>query len=317
MTRTIALALCAVLAAGCATRKTTGAAFKELDYPRPVAHVSVDGIDLAYTDVARSGGQGGRTLVLIHGLGSYSPAWTRNVDALSGAGRVIALDLPGYGKSQKADYAYSMEFFARVVDGFLNRLGLTDVVLVGHSMGAQIAMTHALLFPGKAKALVLTAPAGFERFTPEEAQRLTAVVTKEAVMLTPPKAVYANLAANFQSMPKEAEFMAEDRVRVIGGPDFDAYASANASSVAAMLNGPVADRLPEISVPALVVFGENDRLIPNPYLHPGTTTRQVAESGVSRLPKGKLVMIPGAGHMLQFEKPEAYHQAVLEFLKGL
>ncbi|HLL55454.1 MAG TPA: alpha/beta hydrolase [Myxococcaceae bacterium] len=311
MPRRIAFALCTLLAAGCATPKM-GMAFKDLEYPRPVSHVDVDGIEMAYTDV----GQGPRALVLIHGLGSYSPVWTRNLDALAGAGRVIALDLPGYGKSQKANYRYSMEFFARAVDRLIERLGLTDVVLVGHSMGSQIAMTHALLFPGKAKALVLAAPAGFERFKPGEGRWLAEAVSKLAVKFTPPEAIYSNLAANFQDMPKEAGFMAEDRIRVIGGADFDAYAYANSRSVAAMINGPVADRLPQIAVPVLVVFGEGDRLIPNPILH-GGSTRQVAESGVSRLPKGKLVMIPGAGHMLQFEKPEAFNQAVLEFLRGL
>ena len=65
--------------------------------------------------------------------------------------RVVAIDLPGYGKSAKANYDYSMAFYARIVEASSTQLGLKHVVLVGHSMGGQIAMTHALRYPGKAE----------------------------------------------------------------------------------------------------------------------------------------------------------------------
>ena len=68
--------------------------------------------------------------------------------------------------------------------------------------------------------------------------------------------------------------MVDDRVRIIGGPDFDGYAYAVARSVYAMVHEPVLDRLGEIRVPALVIFGEDDGLIPNPILHGGTHARR-------------------------------------------
>src|SRR6476659_7144606 len=136
-----------ILLAGCGVRP--GQSFKPLSLPMPVSHLTLDGIDLAFTDV----GQGDRTLLLVHGLGSYMPVWSRNLDALARNARVVAIDLPGYGKSGKANYAYSMAFYARVVDRVIDALHLQHVVLVGHSMGGQIAMTHALRFPGRAEAL--------------------------------------------------------------------------------------------------------------------------------------------------------------------
>ena len=297
-----------VVLAGCATPR--GLPFRRLSYPMPVSYLRFDGLDVAYCDV----GAGPRTLVLIHGLGSYMPVWSRNLAALSRHYRVVALDLPGYGKSSKANYDYSMAFFARVVDRMITLLQLPHPVLVGNSMGGQIAMTHALLFPGRAEALVLVDPAGFETFGKGEGRWLAEAVTKELIEATPPDAVWANLAANFHDLPKEARFMARDRLRVIGGPDFDAYAYANSRSVYAMIHEPVAARLGEIAVPTLVVFGADDRLIPNPILH-GGTTRAVAEAGVARLPHARLVIIPRAGHMAQFERPDAFDAAVLDFLK--
>ena len=87
-----------------------------------------------------------------------------------------------------------------------------------------------------------------------------------------------------------------------------------ARSVYAMVHEPVLDRLAQIRVPALVVFREDDGLIPNPLLH-GGSTRQIAEAGTWRLPRGRLVMIPRAGHMVQFERPAEFDAAVLAFLQ--
>lgn len=303
-----AVLVAALALAGCAPPH--GAAFRALSYPMPVSYLRFDGLDVAYCDV----GAGPRTLVLIHGLGSYMPVWSRNLAALARRYRVVALDLPGYGKSSKANYHYSMAFFARVVDRMITLLRLPRPVLVGHSMGGQIAMTHALLYPGRAEALVLVDPAGFETFGKGEGSWLAEAVTKQLIAATPPDTVWANLEVNFHVMPKEARFMARDRLRVIGGPDFDAYAYANSRSVYAMIHEPVAARLGEIRVPTLVVFGADDRLIPNPVLH-GGTTRAVAEAGVAKLGHARLVMIPRAGHMAQFERPDAFDAAVLEFLQ--
>jgi pimeloyl-ACP methyl ester carboxylesterase len=295
-------------ASSCATLPR--ASFKKLAYPMPVSHLRVDGIEIAFSDA----GVGSPTLLLIHGLGSYMPVWQRNLDALSAQHRVVAIDLPGYGKSDKGNFEYSMAFYARVVDRVIDALALEHVVLVGHSMGGQIALTHALRFPGKAAALVLVAPAGFERFGPGEGPWLAEVVDKDYVARTPPEAVYANVAINFWSMPKEARFMVDDRLRVVGGPDFDDYAYAIARSVYAMVHEPVLDRLQQIRVPALVIFGADDGLIPNPVLH-GGSTRSVAEAGTARLARGRLVLVPRAGHMVQFERPAEFDAAVLAFLK--
>ena len=304
------LILMTLVSGVCCAKIDAPTSFRKLSYPMPVSHVVVDGVEVAFSDV----GVGEPALVLIHGLGSYMPVWQRNLDALSREHRVVAIDLPGYGKSAKANYDYSMAFYARTVDGVINALGLRRVVLVGHSMGGQIAMTHALRYPGRADALVLVAPAGFEPFGHGEGSWLAEAVDKDYVAKTPAEAVYANVAANFYSMPKEAEFMVDDRLRVIGGPDFDAYTYAVARSVYAMVHEPVVDRLSEIRVPTLVVFGEDDGLIPNPILH-GGTTRAVAEGGTRQLPRGRLVMIPRAGHMVQFERPVEFDAALLEFLK--
>ena len=96
---------------------------------------------------------------------------------------------------------------------------------------------------------MLVAPAGFERFGRGEGTWLAEAVDKDYVARTPAEAVYTNVAGNFYSMPTEARFMVDDRLRVIGGPDFDAYTYAVARSVYAMVHEPVLDHLGAIRVP--------------------------------------------------------------------
>jgi pimeloyl-ACP methyl ester carboxylesterase len=307
-----ALALGLTLAgAGCALPRA-GKSFAELDWALPVKTVDVDGIRVAYHEAGQGGP--GPEVLLVHGLGSNMLVWTRVVGALSGTHRVVAIDLPGYGQSQKASYQYSMAFFARVVDRVIDRLGMRRPVIVGHSMGGQIAVTHALMFPGRASALVLAAPAGFEEFEPGEASWMAEVVSKEFLKATLPDAAYANLANNFSGdVPREALFMWRHRVQIIDGPEFDDYAYANARSIVAMLRGPVAKRLSELDLPVLVVFGEDDRLIPNPALH-GGNTRDVAEAGARKLKRAHLMMLKRTGHLLQLESPGPFLACVMDFL---
>ncbi|HZS39835.1 MAG TPA: alpha/beta hydrolase [Polyangia bacterium] len=298
-----------LLTASCGPR--IGLSFRELHYPVQTQLLDIDHIEVAYSD----SGRGDRTLLLIHGLGSYLPVWSRNLDELSQHYRVVAIDLPGYGRSSKANYHYSMRFFARVVERVIEQLRLEHVVLVGHSMGGQIAITHNLLYPNRIDGLILVAPAGLEKFEPGEGGWLADVVTKDFVKLTPLENIYGNLIVNFSSAPREARFMADDRVRIVEGPDFDGYAYAVSRSVRAMIAEPVYDRLPDVGAPTLVVFGGDDALIPNAILH-GGDTRQIAQNAL-RIPRARLVVIPRAGHMVQFEKPELWNRAVVEFLSSM
>ncbi len=298
------------LLAGCAMKPPVGVSFRQLAYPVPTHDLDVDGIDIAYSD----SGQGSHTLLLIHGLNSYIPEWQANLPVLAAHYRVVAIDLPGYGRSSKRNYLYSMQFFARVVQRVIERLDLRHVTLVGHSMGGQIALTHALIFPGVAESLVLVAPAGFETFTRGEISFLLDQLDKRLVMFAPPETIWAGLGSTVAGdIPKDAEFIYRDRVQIIGGPDFDGFCYAVVRSMAAMARGPVFDRLPQIQVPVLVIYGTDDRLIPNPLVH-GGSTRAIAEAGVRRLPHARLVMVPGAGHFVNLERPDVVNREVVAFV---
>lgn len=288
------------------------ASFDELDYGLRVETADVGGTELAYVDM----GEGPQTLVLIHGLGSYMPAWSNNLAPLAADARVIALDLPGYGRSDKPNAPYSMRYFVAKVRGLLETLEVDNPVLVGHSMGGQIALTYALMYPDEVRALVLASPAGLETFEDGEAKWLAQAVTPEFTCLASNEAIYSRHVGNFHAMPKEAEFMVEDRVAMKSASEFPQYCLAVSRSVAGMLDGPVHDRLPTVSVPTLVTFGKNDNLIPNPFLHGGSTQR-LAEREAKRIPGADVVVLPKAGHMAHFERANAWNAEVLQFVRAL
>ena len=288
--------------------------FDELNYKYPVKKVYLpeNEFTIAYTDE----GKGDNTIILIHGLGSYLRAWEKNIGELSKNNRVIAIDLPGYGKSSKEPHTGMMTFYAGIVNELVKELKLNKVVIGGHSMGGQIGMTTYLKYPQIVKGLVLAAPAGFERFTKGQKQWFRDVMTVDGVRLTTPEAIQNNLASNFFRQPKDADFMVSERMEMRSADDFIPYCYAVVQSVQGMVDNPVIDYLQDIKVPTLIFFGENDNLIPNRYLNPGRTV-EIAKYGASKIHNSKLVMIPKTGHFLMFEKPEVFNKETIDFIKSL
>ncbi len=283
--------------------------FDEIDYGFDVKKIKVKNINVAVVDE----GKGETTLLLVHGLGSYAKGWSKNIPVLSKKYRVIAVDLPGYGKSDKEAYQYSLSFYADVLTELLTEMGVKKAVFVGHSMGGQISMITSLKYPERVEKLVLISPAGFERFTNGEGQWLTDVMTVDLVHDTRIRDIDMNLRSNFYETPDDALFMVTDRIMIRGAKDFEKYCYAVSKNVGAMINEPMWDKLDQISQPTLILFGENDQLIPNRFLH-GGYTKDVAAIGMKKIPNNTGKVFPECGHFVQFEKADETNKAIMEFL---
>jgi len=283
----------------------------ELKYDYPVKYAELsDGIKLAYIDE----GKGTETILMIHGLGSYLPAWKKNIGELSKHYRVIAVDLPGYGKSSKDPHSGLMTFYAGVIAELIQKLELGPVNLAGHSMGGQISMVLALEKPELVKRLILVDPAGFEAFTAGQKNWFKEVMTPNLVRLTTVDAIESNLAGNFFRMPAYAQFMIDDRIAMRDASDLENYCLAVARSVRGLVDEAVLDKISQIKVPTLIFFGENDMLIPNRYLNPGFTSK-IATTGAGLIKGSKLVMVPKCGHFMMFEKSEVFNEETKNFIQ--
>lgn len=286
-------------------------AFGELDYGFPVEY-ALDDPRIAYIDV----GTGSSAVVLVHGLASNAGFWRYNVGPLAERHRVIAVDLPGYGRSEKsADYPYTLSFYAESLRRLIEELGLERVTVVGQSMGGQIAMILALEHPEVVDRLVLASPAGVETFEPGEGEWLRNVYSIEGIRTTPEDLIRRNLTINFYRWDDRLEWMVEERARLAKSTEeFDQFAHAVKESVGAMLDEPTAPYLERITQPTLVVHGRYDGLIPNPYLHPGRA-EDVFREAEARIPRATRVVIDDAGHLVMIERPEAFNEVVLEWLE--
>ena len=123
--------------------------------------VKVKDIKLAYYEKGE-----GEVLLLLHGLGGAAVNFKRNIDALSKRHRVIALDLPTFGRSEVPDvsnikpHEASYSFFTEYVKGFLDKLNINELTLLGHSMGGGISLDFSLKYPNRIKSLILVSSAG-------------------------------------------------------------------------------------------------------------------------------------------------------------
>jgi len=307
--------LTAMMAASCAPRYHDLEPLepRQLWSPLPVQHVEVNGVDIAYVD---SGGDK-PPLVMVHGLSSYLSFWEYQIPYYAQRYRVIALDLPGYGQSGRPDAPYTPPWYAEVVADWMAAIGVERAPIMAHSMGGQISLHMALSHPERVGALLLAGPAGFERFTPGEADFIKSYWTESQALHATEQELRATFTTVVFNRPADGvERLLQERVRMGKTTAFRGTSVAVSRSIAGMLDHPVLDRLGEITVPTLIVYGSDDRMIPNPVFH-GGRTRAVAEVGRQGIDGAELVMLPGAGHTVHHDDPDGFHRAVDTFLARL
>jgi hypothetical protein len=144
---------------------------------------TLDGLRIRY----RSHGHGGHNLVLIHGWGCDQAFWRDQVSALSRTNRIITLDLPGHGASDKPHIAYTLNLLARAVNAVLVDAGIESAVLVGHSMGVTVAHQFYQSYPEKTEAIIAVDGSFLRSYdSPEETRRSVAALRDRIASLRGP-----------------------------------------------------------------------------------------------------------------------------------
>lgn len=263
---------------------------------------------------------GAKTLVFVHGLGSYLKFWRYQLDRFAGQGyRVLALDMPGFGKSSKPrSFKYTMPAQAKVLHAFLRAVNANKPVLVGHSMGGHISLVYSLNYPENVSALGLASPAGFERFSRRDRAWLKSVFTTALVMSGTAESVYTNLVNNnFSNWREDFEWLIAERLGLPQDPIFKDYAYANVKAVHGLLDTDFTrGNINQITVPVMIVYGTHDRLIPNRFMHPGPTA-EVMNYGHNAIKGSVLHALDGCGHTLQIDCSTRFNEHLDTFLEGL
>jgi len=236
----------------------------------------------------------GPVLVLVHGLGSSAEVWRDSMRRLARGYRVVALDLPGYGKSDKPRSDYSIEYQAAVLNDFIDALGAGKVALVGNSMGGWVSAITALNHPEKVSHLILVDSAGLRRDAAASTINLNPATKEE--MRTLLLSLFADKAFVTEKLVNDQWEYRKD-IRYTVKATLESFKSKQP-----LLD----DRLKNIKVPTLIIWGREDTLTPFAY----------AERFAKGIPGSKLVVIDNTGHIPQVEKPEAFYRAVKGFVRS-
>jgi pimeloyl-ACP methyl ester carboxylesterase len=252
----------------------------------------------------------GPPVLLLHGMGATKLSWMPLLAPLAERCRVIVPDLPGHGESAKPRASYGPRFYAGVVRRLLDEAGVGRAVLIGNSLGGRIALEVAARSPGRVRALVLLAPAVAGLPFPSYARLLRLVPTELGAIPLPMRRRLIHLGikqlfAHPERLPRNAYVAAIDEfIRV--------YRSGRARmALLASMRSLVRDRpdlfwgmVRGVSAPTLVVHGELDRLVPV----------RLGRVLASTMPRAELALLPGVGHVPQFEVPEVTAGLVRSFL---
>lgn len=260
--------------------------------------VDVDGI---MTHCLIAGPIDAPRVVFVHGLGGSLTTWSLNLPAFAGQFRICALDLVGAGSSAKPTIDYSVPALTVSLARFLDTLGpdWQHVSIIGHSLGGAIALAFAASYPQRVERLVLVDSAGLG---PE--------IDRTALELMRSTPTHENLRAELTRFFAEPGMIQQALVDQLYQQRMQpgAHDALVATSDAVFANGQqqidLRDKLAELNIPVLVIWGDADAMIPAAHAQEG-----------KRAPQSRIEVFSGSGHCPHIERADAFNQLVRAFLE--
>lgn len=257
-------------------------------------------------------GDWGSPLVLIHGIADCMETWWHNVGALAEHHRVFAVDLPGFGLSDKPLSRYSDNDDTPFIKRFMESQGIPRASVMGHSMGGTFALGMAIDHPEMVDKLILEASAGLSReltlrhrlatlplvgellYRPnrERTERVMKGSVHDPSLITDDMVDFSHRMANLPGVKESTLAALRSGVNLFGLRE----------EVAA----PILDNLGNISAPTLMVWGDSDTVVPIAGAH----------AAGKRIPNARLHVFDDCGHAPHFERLQEFNALVLDFLAG-
>jgi pimeloyl-ACP methyl ester carboxylesterase len=256
----------------------------------------------------------GPPLLLVHGHSGCWQNWLENIPHLAARYRVVAPDLPGFGQSEMPAERISIENYGRFLGQLCDLLDLESAPIVGNSMGGFVGAEACIQYPDRASALVLVSAAGlstkylglsseFYRRTSVRAFARTfnayAAVpeARVATLVGRPRLRRAVLQAVVRYPERLPAPLCAELMRGSGRP-------AAPYATDAIMEYDFRDRVGEIACPTLIVWGEDDRIVPV----------EAADAYERAIPRSRKIVFPDTGHVLMLERPAAFNAVLDEFL---
>ena len=260
-------------------------------YPFPERFVYLDGLQIHYVDQ----GYGGRPVLMVHGNPAWSYIWRRLIPPVSMGHRALALDLMGFGKSDKPNPTlHDFPHHAQIIAGFIQSLGLRNLVLVLHDWGGPFAMQYVVRNPQNIAGLILTNTflTADYRIPPNIAARITPAIIKDS-SLHPENISEGAMEAYWTPFPDDESKKAYQAFPRMF-PDSPTHPSFKALKE-------IEQALPHLKVPTLLIWGT------------AKSGQAYAERVSKLIPDSKLRTVNG-GHFVQEDAPDDVEKLVLDFL---
>lgn len=211
--------------------------------------ITVNGLHLR----AIRAGRGDTTLVFLHGFGESLLAWRSLLDRFARHYRVLAIDLPGFGLSDKPEGPYDYPTYQRWLGELLRQQTTRSVIVVGHSMGGELAAGLALAHPDRIVALVLIAPAG---------AGISSLLTDSGGIVSP-ATQWAATAFSYVVPAHDTTWLRESPADLSYQPVADSGAAKSAIAVLEQFDfAAIGEHFRELQQPVLLIWGRQDPTIP-------------------------------------------------------
>jgi pimeloyl-ACP methyl ester carboxylesterase len=275
----------------------------KLDWRPHLHRVELPGGEVNYSEIGE-----GDPIVFVHGISGSWQNWLENLPHFGRNHRAIALDLPGFGASPMPSWPIDMPAYGQLLQDFCEKLGVEGATLVGNSMGGLVAAEAVLSAPGRFNRLVLVSAAGFiNTWLPHE----RGVATSHAwntfgrpfgaaarFVVTHRRSRYAMFRFAIRHPGRlRKELLWEQMASGLPCPGF-------ADALDAVIEYDARDRLAEIEIPTMIVWGTDDWVIP----------AIAAQSYHRRIPHSRMEIFEDTGHVPQMERPERFNRVLEEFL---
>ncbi len=219
-------------------------------------------------------------VILIHGIGVSSRYMVPTAERLAPYFRVYAPDLPGFGRSAKPSHVLNLTELADALDGWMQAVGLERAVLLGNSFGCQIIVEFFLRHPERVERAVLQGPT----VDPKARTALQQIIRWQLDSPREPPSLGLVLIRDYRDcgvrrVVRTFQYALQDRIE---------------------------EKLPHMQIPTMVVRGGRDPIVPQRW----------AEEATRLLPEGRLVVIPGAAHTVNYNSPLELARVARPFLSG-
>lgn len=267
-------------------------------------YITVSGLKLCYQEAGA-----GETVLILPGLGTSIDYWQFVIPALASHYHVVAVDLPGFGKSDKPDASYELSWIADEIVAFMDGKGIGRASIIGGSMGGHLALLLALNHPERVSKLVLMGSVG--NWEPPGLLLDVAIKTlwNDGLATDFLRQQWPELYAKMfrTRTPMTEGIFHYDMALRADGPKYYPYGRAASRAFRSILKSSCRDRLGEIASPVLLVWGEEDTI---------HSAADVALHFREHLPDSRLVVVPDAAHEVMVDQPEVFSHLALAFLRS-